>query len=158
MQTLTTALAGSAPPGEEACWNDLLAALDSVISSPLTSEAEQLLLEILRFDGELRLEESSEMPHSMSREDMLKSLAVQALARWSGPTYVLPMQRVLATTSSPALASVVRAVIQRLGQPENQVQHQEEGVESSPEDLDNWRLRPVIHDRGSTFCPDKPAD
>ena len=70
-----------------------------------------MLLRVVRFEGELRLNEDSEPPHSMSPEEMLKSVAIQALARWTGLTHLLEMQRVEATAASPVLASIVRATI-----------------------------------------------
>ncbi len=47
----------------------------------------------------------------MPPEEMLKSLAVQALAKWTGLTYLTAMQRVEVITPSSALRSVVRAAI-----------------------------------------------
>jgi len=82
-----------------------------IISSPLSWEGERLLLQVIHFDGRLRLGKSPELPHSMPPEEMLKSLAVQALAKWTGLTYLMAMERVELTTSSPALRSVVRAAI-----------------------------------------------
>jgi hypothetical protein len=58
----------------------------------------------------------------MSPEDMLKSLAVQALAQWTGRAHLAEMQRLQATTTSPALAGIIRAVIQRLGPPRQQTE------------------------------------
>ena len=56
------------------------------------------------------------MPHRMSPENMLKSLAIQALGKWTGPTYLMTMQRLQATVRSAALATVIGATIQRMGQ------------------------------------------
>jgi hypothetical protein len=92
-------------------WSDLMAELWPVISSPLTWEAEGLLLAILRFEGRLRLTVSSDLPHSMPPEDMLKSLAVQALGRWTGLSYLQEMERVQVTTQSSSLSSLVRDII-----------------------------------------------
>jgi hypothetical protein len=47
----------------------------------------------------------------MSPEEMLKSLAIQALGKWTGLAYLSEMRRVEATASSPVLAGIVRAVI-----------------------------------------------
>jgi hypothetical protein len=144
---------------EEYRWEDILAAMRAVISAPLSSGAEHLLLSVLRFDGRIRLDASSEVPHSMPPEDMLKSLAVQALAKWTGPTYVRAMQRLQATATSPALTSVIRAVIQRMGQPRKQTDDLEEVAETSYEDPSNVRLqiRPVRQERGLTFWADRPV-
>jgi hypothetical protein len=99
--------------GQEPLWSDLMAELLPAISCPLTWQAEGLLLAILRFEGRLRLAVSSDLPHSMPPEDMLKSLAAQALGRWTGPAYLQEMERVRATTQSSSLSSLVRDVIQK---------------------------------------------
>ncbi len=100
-------LAGSGPIR----WEDLLDAVEAVFAGPFDWEAERVMLSVLRFDGRLRLSELSELPHSMSPEDMLKSFAIQWLARETGLTHLLEMQRVEATAVSPVLAAIVRATI-----------------------------------------------
>jgi hypothetical protein len=97
-------------------WEDILAAMEMVLAEPFTPGTEKLMLAILRFGGELRLSESSEFPHSMSPEDMLKALAVQWLEKETGLIHLPELQRVEATTQAPALASVVRAAIRRASQ------------------------------------------
>lgn len=97
-------------------WEDLLNAVESVFAGPFDWEAERAMLAILRFDGRLRLSESSELPHSMPPEDMLKSLAVQWLGKETGLTHLLEMQRVASTSASPALASIVRATLRDITQ------------------------------------------
>jgi hypothetical protein len=113
--------------GHEVRWNDVRAELFAAVSAPLTPEVERLLLEILRFEGQLQLDELSEMPHRMSPEDMLKSLAVQSLGRWTGVTF-LPTMRRLQATSEPALSCVIRAVIQKVSA-ENGRPHRPEAIE-----------------------------
>jgi hypothetical protein len=76
----------AAPAAEEYRWESLLAAMRTLVSAPPNLEVEQLLLAVLRFEGEFRLARSSELPHSMSPEEMLKSLAIQALGGWTGLT------------------------------------------------------------------------
>jgi hypothetical protein len=49
----------------------------------------------------------------MSPEDMLKSLAIQALGRWTGLAYLLEMRRLQMTTHSSSLSSLVDDVIQK---------------------------------------------
>jgi len=90
-----------------------MAELWPVISSPLTSEGERLLLDIICFEGRLQLAVSSELPHSMPPEDMLKSLAIQALGRWTGLAHLHEMQEVQRTTPSSSLSSLVHDVIQQ---------------------------------------------
>jgi hypothetical protein len=47
----------------------------------------------------------------MSPEEMLKSLAIQALGKWTGLACLPEMQQVAATASSPVLAGIAQAVI-----------------------------------------------
>ena len=103
--------------GELERWENILAAIRMLTSVRPSSEAERLLLAVLRFGGQLRLDPSSELPHSMSPEEMLKSMAVQALGHWTGLTYISAMQRVQATAVSPVLSGIVRTVIERARQP-----------------------------------------
>src|SRR6266566_3566721 len=99
-------------------WEALLAAIEAVASSDSIGwEAERVLLRVVRFEGELRLSEDSESPHSMSPEEMLKSVAIQALAKWTGLTHLLEMERIEATAASPVLAAIVRATIRGAAPP-----------------------------------------
>jgi hypothetical protein len=111
LETLKAAISGSAPTAGGFLWQDLFAAMISVSSGPLDPDAENTLLRILRFDGRMPLSASSDMPHSMMPVEMLKSLALQALGRCTGPTYLRLMERIQATAASPALASTAKAVI-----------------------------------------------
>lgn len=115
LRLLGDAISGDQTTQTEYLWGDLLEAIQVLISAPLNREAERMLLALLRFDGRLRLSQESEFPHSMAPEDMLKSLAAQALGKWTGYTHLIELQRVEATARSRALASIVRAVIRRLG-------------------------------------------
>ena len=101
-QSVRRAMSGTAPAGGYP-WEELLADLWPVLSSPLTADGERVLLEILRFGGRLQINVSSEMPHSMPPEDMLKSLAIQALARWTGLVHLNEMRRVQLPRSRPRL-------------------------------------------------------
>jgi hypothetical protein len=105
-------MARSAPIGQEPKWAEIRAELFSATSHSLSPEVERLLLSILRFEGELQLDESSEMPHRMSPESMLKSLAVQVLVQATGVLY-LPTLRRIEATATPAVSNVIRAVIQK---------------------------------------------
>jgi hypothetical protein len=96
-------------------WQDIYSAMCEVASSRLTPEVESLLLEVVRFEGRIRLAPRSDLPSSMSPEDMLKSLSLQALAKRAGRVWLPTMRRVRATTHSPALASVLSALIRKVG-------------------------------------------
>jgi hypothetical protein len=93
-------------------WGEVLGELWPIISSPLSADGERLLLEVINHHGQLRLTETGELPHSLPPDEMLKSLAVQALGRWTRLTYLTELQRLELTASSSALQSMVRAVIQ----------------------------------------------
>ena len=98
--------------GSEPSWGEVMGELWPIISAPLTSAGERLLLDVIHYNGRLRLIETEEMPHSLSPDTMLKSLAVQALARWTRLTYLTELRRLELTTASSALQDVIQAVIQ----------------------------------------------
>ena len=102
-----TGLAGPQPS-----WDEVMGELWPIISAPLSLASEQLLLDIIHHNGDLCVIETDELPHSLSPDEMLKSLAVQALARWTKLTYLTALQRLELTVSSAALKDVIRAVIQ----------------------------------------------
>jgi hypothetical protein len=152
---LTVAMAASLPGGQPPRWSGVMLELLPAISSPLTSETERLLVGIVRFEGRLRLTISSDMPHSMPPEDMLKSLAIQALARWTGLAYLHEMRRVQLTTPSSSLASLVRDVIQKASEdrpvPPREVA--EEVAEASPLEAMKTVRRQLRKERGMSYLP-----
>lgn len=103
-------VAGATGPGPS--WGDVMGELWPVISSPLSSAGERLLLDVIHYNGSLHLTKTEELPHSMSPDEMLKSLAVQGLARWTRLTYLTELRRLELTAASSALQDVIRAVIQ----------------------------------------------
>jgi len=105
----------------ESRWADLLEAVHTVIALPFDGKVERVLLEVTRFEGPLNLSEASDLPHSMSPENMLKSLAIQSLGKRTGLTHLKDLKRVEATTTSPVLRSIVRATI-RHAQPDKDSQ------------------------------------
>ncbi len=111
LKLLAEAVSAGGGTTPEYRWEDFLDAAEAVFAGQFDWVTERVMLAVLRFDGRLRLSESSELPHSMTPEDMLKSFAIQWLARETGLTHLLEMQRVEATAASPALASIVRATI-----------------------------------------------
>ena len=151
--------AGAVASGDEYRWESLLAAMREVITAPLSAEAERLLLALLRFDGRLRLDAASEFPHSLSPEDMLKSLSVQALAKWTGPTYTREIQKLQATARSPGLISGIKAVLQRLRPLKRKRVDLEQVAEISQEGPSTDRIirRPLREEAGLTFWADRPG-
>jgi hypothetical protein len=152
---LTAAMAASPSPGNPPRWTDIMLELLPAISSPLTSETERFLVGVLRFQGRLRLTVSSDLPHSMPPENMLKSLAVQALARWTGLAYLHEMRRVQLTTPSPSLASLVRDVINKASESALSLTHEaaEEVAEASPLEAMKTVRRQLRKERGMSYLP-----
>ena len=100
---LKRAMGYAGAAGPEPSWGEVMGELWPIISSPLSSDGERLLLDIIKHHGRLCLTETAELPHSLPPEEMLKSLAVQGLARWTRLTYLTELQRLELTASSPAL-------------------------------------------------------
>jgi hypothetical protein len=139
--------------GQGPLWSDLTAELFPAISRPLAWETEELLLEILRLEGRLHLTVSWDLPHSMPPEDMLKSLAIQALGKWTGLAYLQEMERVQVTTQSSSLSSLVRDVIERAHQEAGRRQAKEEVAVSSPQETAGLVRRRLGNERGMTSVP-----
>jgi tetratricopeptide (TPR) repeat protein len=114
LQLLTNVLAPEAEEEGPYAWEDLLGAVHEVTSAPLTQEVEGLLVAALRFEGRFRLTPTSGRPHRLSPEDMVKSLAIQALGRWGAADHLAEIERIESTARSPGLASVARATAQQL--------------------------------------------
>lgn len=114
LQAIRTAMSGSAAPGQEPRWGDLLGEIVAATSSGLTPEVERLLLEILRFEGELQLDENSPMTHRMPPEKMLKVLALRALGKWTGTRYLTTIRQIEATARPASFACAVRGVIDKI--------------------------------------------
>jgi hypothetical protein len=114
LQALKTALGIIRLRGAKPQWNEVLGELLFATYSPLTPEVERLLLAILRFEGELVLDETSDGPHSMTPEEMLKSVAAQALGQWTGARYLMTLRRIEAASLSASLVSILQAVIEKV--------------------------------------------
>jgi hypothetical protein len=141
-------------------WEDVMMELLPLITSPLSPDAERLLLEVLRFDGRLRLVVSYDMPHSMPPTEMLKSLAVQAIAKWTGLDHLHDMLKVQRTTASSSLASLVGDVIRKTREELSPVAKRdipkegiEEVAETSPLEARKTIRRPIAKERGMAYLP-----
>lgn len=137
VQLLRQIVADGGSAGRAYRWSELLAAMEEVVSTPPTQEVERFLLAVLRFSGRVPLDPASELPHSMSAEEMLKSLALQALGRWTGTSYLSEMQRLGASARSPLLFGIARKVMQQ-------------AVASEP-------IPPILSERGMTFVANQRA-
>ncbi|HEV8598317.1 MAG TPA: hypothetical protein VGQ69_03070 [Gemmatimonadales bacterium] len=74
-------LAGVGPGDEPYHWHHLLGVLHAVCGER-SPESETLLRRVASSSGHCRLDQSEGLPHAMSPEDVLRSLAVQTLAEW----------------------------------------------------------------------------
>lgn len=99
---------------KEFLWQEIIAAIVSITETK-TNEAEDILIDLIKFDGEIRLSSMSDIPGAMSPEDMLKSLAIETLSEWTGRKHIKAFESVYATTKSPVLAGVAKVHIKRLG-------------------------------------------
>ena len=79
-----------------------------VVSDERSAESEALLREVALFDGKFLLDEEAGLPHAMSPEDMLRSLAAQTLAKWDRRRHRDVIRQVSRTTSSGLAAAIVR--------------------------------------------------
>jgi hypothetical protein len=112
-------------------WEDLLAAVQEVTSAGPSPEVESVLLAALRFEGKFRLTPTSSRPHRLSPEDMMKSLAIQALGKWGRTAHLAEIQRIASAARAPGLAAVARATAQRLRQLPEQNGASESGVDAA---------------------------
>ena len=112
MEKILTAINQSAKPGEEVIWNQLLQEFFNITQSAnITKEEEQLLIKIIKFEGRLQLSEVGEFPHSMSPEDMLKSMAAQFIIKELESKRLLLTISQLMLKASPSLLCIIKAVV-----------------------------------------------
>jgi hypothetical protein len=113
-RALKAAISSDTAAGPPPRWEEVLRDMAEATYSKPTPEAERLMLHVLRFQGELRLQidEMSETPHGMTPEEMIKSLAVQTLGEWRGSYYRPTFRRMAATVTSASLVSIIEAVIE----------------------------------------------
>lgn len=78
-------------------------------------EAEDILIKILEFEGKNRLAPQSDIPSVMSLEDMLKSLAIQVLSKWTGRKHLKVFKKIRDITQEPTLRGIAKVHIERLG-------------------------------------------
>jgi hypothetical protein len=81
-QHLRRCLAGGLIHGRRVTWQHALALMHAV-SEARGPESESVLREVALYDGVLQLDTASGLPHAMSPEDALRSMAVQVLAQWN---------------------------------------------------------------------------
>jgi hypothetical protein len=74
-------LSGLAQGGRPYGWQHMLGALQ-VVCGERSSESEAVLRKAAIYEGRCRLDEAAGLPHSMSPEDLLRSMALQTLGEW----------------------------------------------------------------------------
>ncbi|MFX0108975.1 MAG: hypothetical protein ACFE7R_11875 [Candidatus Hodarchaeota archaeon] len=85
------------------------------ITAIQTKESEKLLVETLQFKGRIVLSPLSIIPGAMSPEDIMKGMAIETLAKWTGKKYVEMFKRIHDTAESPVLRGIARKELEKLG-------------------------------------------
>ena len=107
---LNRIVAGGPGEGGKCRWTDIVAAVRAAADDP-SEDAEAMLRKVLDFEGDLALEEDSSLPHSMAPEDMLRSIAVQALAERNKEKHRDAITRVAGSTDSERLKAIARKLL-----------------------------------------------
>ena len=98
-------------PGEPAYhWHHVLGALHAVCAEP-SPESEAVLRRVAAFEGRYRLDPEAGLPHAMSPEDLLRSLAVQTLAQWDRERHRDVIARAAELSDSDHVAAIARSVL-----------------------------------------------
>jgi hypothetical protein len=98
----------------EFLWQEIVTAMVDITKTQ-TKEAEEILVNLLEFDGQIRLAPQSDIPGLMSPEDILKSLAIQFLSEWTGRKHLMAFEKLAGTTESITLAEIAKIHIEILG-------------------------------------------
>jgi hypothetical protein len=106
-QHLRRLLAGGLIEGRRPRWTHALALMKAA-AAERSSESESLMREIALFDGKFLLVEEAGLPHAMSPEDMLRSIAAQTLASWDLRRHRDVIRHVARTGPSGLAAAIVR--------------------------------------------------
>lgn len=98
-------------PGEPAYhWHHVLGALHAVCAEP-SPESVEVLRRVAVFEGRYRLDEEAGLPHAMSPEDLLRSLAVQTLAQWDRERHRDVIARAAELSDSEHVAAIARSAL-----------------------------------------------
>jgi hypothetical protein len=106
-QHLRRLLAGGLIEGRRPRWTHALWLMKTV-GDQRSPESEALLREVALFDGKFLLDEEAGLPHAMSPEDMLRSIAAQTLAGWDRRRHRDVIRHVSKTAGSGLAAAIVR--------------------------------------------------
>jgi hypothetical protein len=100
-------LAGAAPGGRAYSWQQVLGALQAV-GEQHCNESEAVLRKVAVHEGRYLLDEGAGLPHAMSPEDLLRSMAVQTLAGWDLQRHRDVITRAAELAESDHLATIAR--------------------------------------------------
>ena len=106
-QHLRRLLAGGLIEGRRPRWTHALSLMKAA-GDERSAESEALMREIALFDGKLLLDEEAGLPHAMSPEDMLRSIAAQTLAGWDRRRHRDVIRHVAETSTSGLASAIVR--------------------------------------------------
>lgn len=95
-------------------WQDIKTSVFN-ISTIHTKETEEILVLLLEFEEEIMLASKSDIPGLMSPKDMLKSIAIQTLTKWTGQKYQSIFKKIYKSTQSAALAEIARVSLEKVG-------------------------------------------
>jgi hypothetical protein len=90
-------------------WREVVTAIGDIAAKPPSDQHEQVLVQLLSFDGPLKLASYGHLPHSQSPGDMITTAAIDALWRISGTTHAALCQQVAAGAVSPIVKRLVQA-------------------------------------------------
>jgi len=99
-------------------WGRIMQAMHEIASGPPPADRtdrERLLLELLDREGPVALQPDSPLPHAMPPEHMLRTFAMQVLAKWDLDKH---RDKIQALATSPRVPERVAAVARGLVSPD----------------------------------------
>ena len=94
--------------GERFNWHHIAAAVHHV-GMDRSLQAERMLKKLVQFKGTIAMQSSSDLPHSMSPESMIQSLALQSLLHRNKRKHRALARRVAATTHIDLVAEIAKS-------------------------------------------------
>jgi hypothetical protein len=104
---LTRVISRPRKKGERYGWHHIISAIHHVGQDP-SAPAERTLERIVAFKGSVSLTSYAGVPHSMSPEDMMRSLALQSLLQRDKPRHRKLAHRLAASTRIDLLAGIAK--------------------------------------------------
>mgnify|MGYP000048723793 CR=1 FL=1 len=113
MSFIKTAMNRTSEPGDEPRWSEVFGEFLALTSGPLTQHVRRLLYDIVNFEGELQLDETSPMVHRMSPESMLRLQAAIILASRDSGAFLPILERMAETARPKSFRSGLRSILSR---------------------------------------------